>query len=274
MSNGPSVPGQPPPPPGSNKPPPPPPPPPPATPPPPPPPAGAGQAPTSALPPLAPKPASGPQPAPGPPAGGPTSASTDDDLAALLSQISDDEATAPAVGAALTTPTDVERPDKAEAVHIESEGGIDFDPELASYGTRFGGLLIDVAITMLCMLPGIAVAATGSTALVIVGILLMTVGFVAATILYARAVADTGQWIGNRVTGTKVVDARNGRAITVGEAALRFTLRMLVSSIFFIGFLMALGNSQRRTFHDNVAGTVVTRPPRATWSIDDEVADG
>ncbi len=246
-------------------------PPPPASPPPPPP-AGTGQAPTSALPPLAPKPASAP--APGPAAGGPASASTDDDLAALLSQISDDEATAPAVGTALTTPTDVERPEKAEVVHIESEGGIDFDPELASYGTRLGGLLIDVAVTLLCMLPGIAVAATGSTALVMVGIALMTVGFVAVTVLYSRAVAETGQWIGNRVTGTKVVDARNGRAITVGEAALRFTLRMLVSSIFFIGFLMALGNSQRRTFHDNVAGTVVTRPPRATWSIDDEVADG
>ena len=41
-----------------------------------------------------------------------------------------------------------------------------------------------------------------------------------------------------------------------------------------IGFLVALGNSQRRTFHDNIAGTVVTRPPRATWSIDDEVTDG
>jgi len=47
-----------------------------------------------------------------------------------------------------------------------------------------------------------------------------------------------------------------------------------VSSIFLIGFLVALGNSQRRTFHDNFAGTVVTRPPRATWSIDDEVASG
>ena len=34
---------------------------------------------------------------------------------------------------------------------------------------------------------------------------------------------------------------------------------------------MALGNSQRRTFHDNIAGTVVIRPTRASWSIDDEM---
>ncbi len=213
-------------------------------------------------------------PAPQRAAVGPNSASTDDDLAALLSQISDDEAAAPTVGAPLTKPTDVERPEKAEAVHIESEGGIDFDPELASYGARFLGLVIDNFIVALCLLPGLLLVAVGSTALVIVGLLVMAAGFGGATVLSARSVAATGQWVGNRVTNTKVVDARNGRTVTTGEAGLRFVLRYFVSSILFIGFLMALGNSQRRTFHDNVAGTVVTRPPRATWSIDDEATDG
>lgn len=223
------------------------------------------------MPPLAP---SSPPAAPSPTAGGPTSASTDDDLADLLSRISDDEAAAPDVGAPLTEPTDVDRPEKAQAIRIESEGGLDFDPELASYGARFVGLLIDNAITALCMLPGVLVAVNGSTALVILGMLMMALGFVAATVVYARAVAETGQGIGNRVTDTKVVDVRNGRTITAGDAAVRFTLRWFVSSIFLFGFLMALGNSERRTFHDNIAGTVVTRPPRATWSIDDEATDG
>jgi hypothetical protein len=47
-------------------------------------------------------------------------------------------------------------------------------------------------------------------------------------------------------------------------------IRQLISTIFFIGFLVALGNSQRRAFHDQIAESVVVRPPRATWSIDDE----
>ena len=191
-----------------------------------------------------------------------------------MSQITDDEVpAAPAVGAALTKPTDVERPDRVEVAHIESEGGIDFDPALASYGTRLGGLLIDTVITTLFMLPGFALVVVGSMPLVVVGMLAMVVGFIAATVMYARAVSSSGQWIGNRVTSTTVVDARNGRMIAAPEAGLRFVLRSFVSSIFLIGFLVALGNSQRRTFHDNFAGTVVTRPPRATWSIDDEVAD-
>ena len=192
-----------------------------------------------------------------------------------MSQITDDDVPgAPAVGAALTEPTDVERPERVEVASIESEGGIDFDPALASYGARLGGLLIDTVITTLFMLPGFALVVVGSTPLVVVGMLAMVVGFSAATAMYGRAVSSSGQWIGNRVTSTTVVDARNGRMITAPEAGLRFVLRSFVSWIFLIGFLVALGNSQRRTFHDNFAGTVVTRPPRATWSIDDEAANG
>jgi len=193
----------------------------------------------------------------------------------LLSQITDEEVpVAPEVGAALTKPTDAERPERIEVARIESEGGIDFDPALASYGARLGGLLIDTVVTTLFMLPGIALVVVGSTPLVVVGMLVTVVGFCAATVMYARAVSSSGQWIGNRVTSTTVVDARNGRMISAGEAGLRFVLRSFVSSIFLIGFLVALGNSQRRAFHDNFAGTVVTRPPRATWSIDDEVTNG
>ena len=180
----------------------------------------------------------------------------------------------PSVGAPLTKPTDVERPARAAAVTIESEGGIDFDPDLASYGARFLGLVVDNVIVLLCMLPGIALVVAGSTPSIIVGLLLMLAGFSLATMLYARAVSRTGQWFGNRVTNTKVVDVRNGRTVTAGEAGLRFVIRYFVSSILYIGFLIALFNSQRQTFHDTVAGTVVTRPPRATWSIDDEVTDG
>jgi uncharacterized RDD family membrane protein YckC len=191
-----------------------------------------------------------------------------------LSQLTDDDdASAPVVGAPLTKPTDVERPERAAVAHIETEGGIDFDPELASFGERLGGLLIDGLVVLLCILPGLILVGTGSTPLAIAGVALMAVGFGAATVLYARAVSSSGQWIGNRVTGTKVVDARNGRLVPAGEAGLRFFLRWFVSTIFLIGFLMALGNSQRRTFHDNVAGTVVTRPPRASWSIGDEDPD-
>jgi uncharacterized RDD family membrane protein YckC len=235
------------------------------------PPPGAPSPSPSPPPPPSPRPPSPPPPSPPPPPPvGPASAETDDDLAALLWQISEDDGTQTApVGSELTKPTDVERPVQP-SLRIETEGGIDFDPVLATFGARFLGLVIDSLVVMLTLVPGLALAITGSTTRIVIGLVLMGVGFAAATVWYARTISSSGQWIGNRITDTKVVDARNGRLIGPGEAGLRFLIRSFVSSILFVGFLVALPDSQRRTFHDNVAGTVVTRPPRATWSIDDE----
>ena len=200
----------------------------------------------------------------------------DDELADLLARIEDDDdpvaaaAAAPAVGSALTAPTDASRPTKAPTSDADTSPVEVFEPELASFGARAIGLLVDSMLLLLMMMPGILVAALGSTVLILLGALLVAAGFVGATVLYARSVAATGQWFGNRVASTKVVDVRNGRFVDGGTAGLRFVLRFLVSPILFIGFLMAFASSQRRTFHDDIAGTIVTRPPRATWSIDDE----
>lgn len=197
----------------------------------------------------------------------------DDELAALLARIDEEgDVSAPAVGAELTKPTDVTRPERAAAAVIETEGGIDFDPAFASFGARAVGLLVDLLILTLLLIPGIALIAIGSTPLVLLGLATIVAGFAVGTALYTRAITSTGQSVGNRVAGTKVVDARNGRAVASGEAGLRYILRFTVSIIFFIGYFVALADPQRRTFHDKIAGTVVTRPARASWSIDDEVA--
>lgn len=263
----PSLPGSPPPPPSA-----PPPsalPPPPSTVPPPPAPArAAAPPPPSAVP---PPPAAAPVPPP--PVAAPTPAGYDHELAELLARIDEDgDISAPAVGTELTKPTDVSRPERAGAAVLESEGGIDFDPTFASFGARAVGLLVDLVILTLLLVPGIALIAAGSTPLILLGFALIVVGFAIGTVLYTRAITTTGQSVGNRIAGTKVVDARNGRPVESGEAALRYILRFAVSIIFFIGFFIAFGDPQRRTFHDKIAGTVVTRPARESWSIDDEVA--
>lgn len=173
-----------------------------------------------------------------------------------------------ALGTATTRPTEVTRPQAATAVVIEKGTGLAFDPSFASYGQRLVGLVIDVVVLTVLCIPGLALTIAGS--MVFLGALLLFLGFAVATVLYARGVSSSGQSFGNRVTSTRVVDARNGSPIPVAEAGTRYVVRMLVSTILFIGFLVALGNSQRRTFHDNIAGTVVIRPTRASWSIDDD----
>lgn len=177
--------------------------------------------------------------------------------------------TTPTVGSALTAPTEASRPERPVA-EVVAETGIRFDPAFASFGARAVGLIVDALVLGLFLLPGIVLVVVGSGALAVLGLLAMAAGFVAATVLYARAVARSGQSIGNRIASSKVVDARNGQLVDTGAAATRHVLRFLISPILFLGFLMAFTNSERRTFHDQFAGTIVTRPPRASWSIDDD----
>ena len=199
----------------------------------------------------------------------------DADLQDLLDRLHEDMALGEQspvvpVGTSPTSPTSVTRPSLASDVVIEVGDGIAFQPTFASFGARFAGLLIDVLVLTACCLPGIALLALGSGgATTLLGAILMFAGFCVATVVYARGVSRRGQSIGNRVTNTHVVDARNGHFVAAGDAGTRYVLRMLISMILFVGFLMALGNSQRRTFHDNVAGTVVIRPARASWSIEE-----
>ncbi len=173
--------------------------------------------------------------------------------------------------APLTNPLDVTRPERAQALVVESTGGISFDPEIPSFGPRVVGLLVDTAVLLVCLLPGALVAALGGSGVAtVIGLLVGVVGFVAAATFYARGLVASGQWIGNRVANTRVVDVRNGSYLDIGHAFVRFVVRFVISPIFLIGFLIALGNSQRRTFQDQVAGSVVTRPPRQTWSVSDD----
>lgn len=178
--------------------------------------------------------------------------------------------TAPAVGSALTKPTEASRPTRPASDATESDGGIGFDPEFASFGSRAIGLVVDWLVLDAFLLVGVVLVVIGSTPSILLGIVALAAGFVAATVVYSRQVASTGQSFGNRVANTKVVDVRNGHLLDSGAAATRYALRFLVSPVLLFGFVMALFDSDRRTFHDQFAGSVVTRPARASWSIDDE----
>gem|GEM_PF-2788091 len=194
------------------------------------------------------------------------------DLNDILAQIGDGSAeedaafSAPPIGSDLADPREIERP-KIESVVIASEGGIDFDPSFASFGKRAVGVVIDTVVLNLAMLPGFALIALGSSSvlLVVLGALIALVGLLAIIYVSGSAVASTGQWIGNKVTGTRVVNGVNGSNLTRPNAISRMALRHLVSSILFAGYLVALGDSQRRAFHDKFVDSVVVGRAREVW---------
>ncbi len=190
------------------------------------------------------------------------------DLREILAQINEgDVESVPEVGGELTDPRELERPGDRAAVVVESTGAVNFDPEFASFGARAQGALIDHGILSLAVLPGAVVVFKAQGAVKVLGVLLALVGFALVARAYTNAVARSGQWIGNRVAGTKVVNVSNGKLIDRPHALTRFVVRSTFSPIFLGGYLMALTNQSKRTFHDQAAESIVTRPPRETWSL-------
>lgn len=202
-----------------------------------------------------------------------------DDLLAQLENGSDDDSptqtntastSTPGVGDELTDPRDLERPSTASDIVVDVGDGIRFDPSFASFAQRGLGSIIDFIVLAVALVPAFIVFSLGSS--VTQALLAMFVGGLGLLIvvtLGSRAIAKNGKWIGNRVAGTTVVDAINGSFIDSGRAGLRMLGRHLISPILLLGYLMAFGDSQRRTFHDRLAGTVVIRRQRESWSADD-----
>jgi len=209
--------------------------------------------------------AAAPTPAP------PVTAPPDDDLDDLLRQIDESSvADSPGIGAKLTVPREAERPTGLGPVAMESSGAINFNPEFASFGARFAGFLIDSVVTVAAIAPGLVVLALSPGTLRFSGILITIIGLLLVARWYGSAVSTSGQWIGNRVTDTKVVDVSSGNPLDRSRATSRFLVRALISPVFLVGFILALTNSQRRSFHDQFAGSIVTRPTRSSWSVGDD----
>ena len=166
----------------------------------------------------------------------------------------------------MTDPRDLERPSTASQIVIEAEGGLDFDPTFATFGTRAFELVVDMVVLSLAMLPGLLVAALGGGSMWIVGLLVAGVGFVAYVVLTARSIARSGRSVGNRTADTRVVDGITGKHIDMGRALLRTLVRHVFSTILMLGFIVAFFDSQRRTFHDLLARTVVVGREREVWT--------
>ena len=176
----------------------------------------------------------------------------------------------PGVSSKLTDPRDLTRPSSASGIVVDVGSGLEFDPSFASFGQRALGAVVDAAVVAVAVIPGSAILFLGSGVVTsLLGIVVVLLGLLLVVVLGARALASSGKWIGNRVAGTTVVDAINGSFVDHGRGALRMLGRHVISPILLFGYVIAFADTQRRTFHDRLAGTVVTRRKLEVWSADD-----
>lgn len=99
-----------------------------------------------------------------------------------------------------------------------------------------------------------------------VGLLLASIGawflilLVVVFFYYIRPVAKSGQTVGRRTLGIRVVSTETGEPPTLAMAFVRYLIAGLASgSICYLGYLWMLWDGRKQTWHDKVASTVVVR---------------
>lgn len=133
----------------------------------------------------------------------------------------------------------------------------------APFSLRCGALLIDYILiicivtlsTLIARLMGHGARSAGGTA--------ETLGIVSALVLailnFVFLAAVWGQTLGKWATGIRI-ERIDGRELSFGRALLRHLVGYPLSLLTLgIGFLIAGLNSEGRTLHDFIAGTVVVR---------------
>ena len=69
--------------------------------------------------------------------------------------------------------------------------------------------------------------------------------------------SPSGQTIGKRALGIRVIDANSGGSIGFSRAVLRFFAAILSALVFYLGYFWMLWDSEKQTWHDKIAGDVV-----------------
>ncbi|CAM5448204.1 MULTISPECIES: RDD family protein [Streptomyces] len=131
-------------------------------------------------------------------------------------------------------------------------------PELAHWGLRFGGLIVD---GLVMMVPYIFVIIGGSVGdsfgaiLAVIGFL----GLIAVAIWQLYQEGTTGQTIGKKAVGIRLLREADGRPLGFGMAFVRRLAHFLDSLACYIGWLWPLWDEKKQTFADKVCSSVVVK---------------
>lgn len=90
------------------------------------------------------------------------------------------------------------------------------------------------------------------------GVGLILVGVLAVMLWYVRSLGKTGQTIGRKAVGIKVVRSATQQPLGFGAALGRTLFAGVFSSaIFYLGYLWMLWDDKNQTWHDKVVDSIV-----------------
>ncbi|MEU4249414.1 RDD family protein [Amycolatopsis sp. NPDC026612] len=138
--------------------------------------------------------------------------------------------------------------------------GAPFGPprNYANWGQRAGALLIDISPVLVIDLLALVVTASGAQGF---GAALYGLGALAGLgwTIYNRWIqqGNTGQSLGKRVLGIKLISEHTGQPIGAGSAFLRDLCHIVDNLPCYIGYLWPLWDDKSQTFADKILNTVV-----------------
>jgi len=164
-------------------------------------------------------------------------------------------------------------------------GALPYIQNFAGAGQRLGAWFIDGLVMALIAIPFEVVAAIGfvkalkncdttttdnSTSFsctanqlnggwLAIGIAMAVLAVVFSAYFYCKKVSQGQSW-GQKVMGTRIVDAQTGASITTGRAFGRLIFRTFISPVLcWLGFLWMLWDPRKQTWHDKVVNTIVIK---------------
>jgi uncharacterized RDD family membrane protein YckC len=135
----------------------------------------------------------------------------------------------------------------------------------AGFWRRLGALFIDGLVVGVVggVLAGVG-AALDSSALIAIGYLVWLAGFAAYEIYFHGR--PSGQTVGKRALGIRVVDFATGGPIGYGRSTIRWVGRLISGLFCYLGFLWMLWDKEKQTWHDKMANDVVV--PTSAYPVE------
>jgi uncharacterized RDD family membrane protein YckC len=127
----------------------------------------------------------------------------------------------------------------------------------ASFGQRLAAYILDTIVFIIVYF--------------ILFLISRTLAYVVATILslayftYFEG-SPSGQTIGKRLLGIRVIDFSAGGPIGHGRAFVRWLGRILSGAVCVLGYLWMLWDKEKQTWHDKIATTVVV--PTSAYPVE------
>lgn len=134
----------------------------------------------------------------------------------------------------------------------------------ANWGQRAGALIIDQAPPLVLYLIALILTFTGAR---MIGLILYGVAGLVALgwAVYNRWIqqGNTGQSLGKRVLGIKLIAEQTGQPVGVGTAILRDICHIVDGLPCYIGYLWPLWDDKSQTFADKIVSSIVVQASSA-----------